>query len=249
MDSKINKVRHLKNAPIQEALIDIKYSLDDRLSIEKLEKFAEKIDGYPEKKKSLEFKIGFNLEKKEKVSEEKLLRNGTILSNEELGQVLQLRINGFTFNKIKNYKGWDSFIAEPQRIWELFTNEFDFLKITRIGLRFINRFPIEEVEKLDSYFNVLPKVPSKFGNSIEDLNLSLVLPNKNKESIKAILKESLQSDQKNNRFFILDIDVFDSNLNEKIKSKDLWNCFLNLRNYKNQIFFGSTTNKLTSKYE
>ncbi|MBW6481508.1 MAG: TIGR04255 family protein [Vicingaceae bacterium] len=239
-----NKVRNLKNAPIQEALIDFKFDLDDKLTVDKLKEFStEKVANYPKMGDILEYNIGINLDST--INQNKLIA-GVNLTKEDEGRVCQLRINGVAFNKIKGYTDWQNFISEPKQIWEDFINEFNFLKITRIGIRYINKFELQHKTDLRDDFYLLPILPKGLNEEMEGFNLEILLPNKNK-NIKGLIREYIKKED-NKNFMVLDIDVFmQSNLSLNIDN--IWDIFDELREFKNKIFFGSTTYKLTSKYE
>jgi uncharacterized protein (TIGR04255 family) len=79
-------------------------------------------------------------------------------------QLVQIRRQGFSFNRLAPYSSLDDYLFEIQRTWELFIGTTSPAKIRVVRLRYINRILLEFVGgkvDLDAHFTVGPKLPDE----------------------------------------------------------------------------------------
>jgi uncharacterized protein (TIGR04255 family) len=82
----------------------------------------------------------------------------------DLKQLVQIRTQGFSFNRLPPYTILDDYLPEIRRTWELFIQIASPVQIRAIRLRCVNRIllPITEGQvELAEYFQVSPKLPDK----------------------------------------------------------------------------------------
>lgn len=237
---------HLRNAPITEALIDIRIKIKEGFNVERFKAFSDTISGqYPDNKARhrwegrVEFKKGG-----EPLSAGTETIDGYIFTSADKRQVFQARIDGFTFNRLKPYDKWESIRDDAQRLWKLYSDLVS-PEIVRVALRYINKFDIPLVSqqniKLNDYLTAAPIVPNGIPQGISSF-LSRVVIHDFETDTDAIITQAFEQivDPK---FLpiILDIDVFKQK--ELISEEDAWQTLENLRHVKNNIFFKSITAK------
>lgn len=237
---------HLRNAPITEALIDIRIKVKEGFDVERFRALSDAIAGqYPDKKTRhrwegrLEFKKGEG-----PISSGAEAIDGYIFTSADQKQIFQARIDGFTFNRLKPYDKWDSFRDEAKRLWQLYGG-LVAPEIVRVALRYINRFNIplfpQPLRDFSEYLVAAPIVPEGLPQGVSSF-LSRVVIHDPETDADAIITEAFEQivDPK---FLpiILDIDAFKQK--EQISEEDAWQTLEKLRHFKNDIFFKSITEK------
>ena len=95
-----------ENAPINEALIDIRAELPKDVTLSTLEAFhAEVKERYPGKKKRLLLEEQISIEAP---PSEKRTELGFAFESEDGKQIFQARLDGFTFSRLRPYTNWSS---------------------------------------------------------------------------------------------------------------------------------------------
>jgi len=234
------------NAPITEALLDIRVELPDTIDITKLESFHDSIrERFPEKKQRMAIAGGFQLSP-EGVPVTLPVSGGpdgyrfrSLTEN----KIVQARMDGFTFNKLKPYENWQVFYTEAKSLWNVYSELFAPKRITRIALRYINRIEAPlPIKDFSEYILTNPEVAPKLPQSLAHFFMQIVMPNQEIEA-SAIITETMEPLTGNQRLpLILDIDVFKERIYVDDK-KDIWDDFEKLRVFKNNIFFNSITDK------
>lgn len=157
----------LKSAPIVEAVLDIDCDLPPGIDVATLEAKAQQafLNTYPKLKKQLiqetqfETKIG----ETPKVSTRHGLQAFQFLSADEK-QLVQVRPQGYSFNRLAPYSSLDDYLAEIERTWTLFVNLTEPVQTRLVRLRFINRILLPtrggNVE-LNDYLRLTPRLPDE----------------------------------------------------------------------------------------
>lgn len=244
------ETRHLRNAPIKEALIDLQVALPQDAGIELLDKCDKEIsEGYRTKKPIKVGTFGVNW------SEDQPLT--TTMDHEILGyryesddktQVVQVRTNGFTFSKLERYTTWEDMKAEARRLWTVYADATSPEVITRVATRYINvmRIPLP-IRDFEEYLTAPPQVPNNLPQGINSYLTRIVLPEPNLGAV-GIITQALEKLEKESAPIVLDIDVFVGK-HFDASSEEYWGCLEKLRTFKNQIFFGSITEKTGGLFE
>lgn len=233
------------NAPITEALLDIRVELPADVDIKKLEAFHERVkDRFPDKKAKGAFAVQVQVSP-----------NGTLQSLPALGgpqgflfrspsdhKIVQARMDGFTFNKLKPYEEWKKFRDEARELWDTYHEMFNPSKIMRIALRYINRIEVPlPFGDFKEYILTTPEIAPNLPQSLAHFYMQLVMQEPNIKAI-AVITQTMENVTENNLLpLVLDIDVF----KEAIFTDEitLWDDIEKLRTFKNDIFFDSVTDK------
>ena len=234
----------LKNAPIIEALIDIRIRMKDDLRVEHFDTLANLISTeYPEKKKrhrwegKMEFKKG-----EQPLSDIAETIDGYIFTSTDKKNVLQARLDGFTFSRLKPYETWDRFRDEAQWSWKKYS-EITSPEITRVAVRFINKLEIPlPLRDFSDYLTASPSVPTGLPQSVSGFLTRIVIHEPSIDAA-AIITQTLEQIVNTDILPIfLDIDAFKQKP-EGISEEEAWQLLEQLRNFKNKIFFESITEK------
>ena len=232
------------NAPIREAIFDIRVEGLKNSNLEQLENLFEVFkEIYPIKQKKI------NLAGKIEIVEDSVKTpfssqlNGFVFKTQDEGRQVQVRLDGFTFNWVNNYSEWNEFSAEAFRLWSIYRNEFSNLKISRIALRYINRIKIPlPISEFQDYIVNMPPIPASLPQSYSNFFMRIEVPcDKGETSI--VLSETIENPTKEYLPFILDIDVYKLGDLSSLDNNQLQSKFEELRNLKNITFENCITDK------
>jgi uncharacterized protein (TIGR04255 family) len=236
----------LKNAPITEALIDIRIKVKEGFDIERLQILYNTASSqYPDKKARHRWAGQFEFKKGERpISSGAETIDGYIFTSADGKQVFQARIDGFTFNRLKPYDTWEVFREEAKRLWHIYSN-LVAPEIVRVAVRYINKFNIPLFPKpprdFNEYLVAAPIVPEGLPQGVSSF-LSRVVIHEPAIDADAIITQAFEQivDPK---FLpiIMDIDVFQQK--ELIGEDEAWQTLEKMRHFKNDIFFKSITEK------
>lgn len=235
------------NTPIVEALMDIRVQLPPDSDPKNLEEFHTKIkEKFPHKGKKYfhETKLEFKKEDEQPSVESSPARfQGYLFRSEKEKKIVQARIDGFTFNKLKPYENWNVFYNEGRQYWDYYNEIAHPLKVIRIALRYINRIEIPyPISDFNEYILINLQIAPGLPQAINHFLIRLEIPKPEINSI-AIITQTLDKPSNSNRIpLIFDIDTM-INSDYSINEDRMWEDFEKLRNYKNEIFFESITDK------
>ncbi|MBI4767913.1 MAG: TIGR04255 family protein [Deltaproteobacteria bacterium] len=232
------------NAPIIEAILDIHAFLPINVSLDQLRSLHARIqDRYPEKQERIAIKSSFNLDFKEKrpITTGLSKIDGFLFRSSIEGKIVQSRLDGFTFNKLKPYESWILFSAEAKEMWNYYCELVNPIKINRFSLRYINKIIIPFNADIKDYFLTGPEIGNKLPQTFGSFFMRLEVPNEKIDSV-GLINIASQPAEESGFPIIFDIDVI---RNIVISSNDekLWLYFEELREFKNVIFFESLTEK------
>jgi len=245
--------RHLPNAPIVEALIDVWVEHPPEVDIRVLEGLRPRVKGdYPRTQvrrrwtASLDFVNGG----KEPASEGQVLGpDGYAFWSADEKQVLQFRLDGFTFSRLKPYQDWERFRDEASRLWELCLQVARPEAASRVALRFINRIELPlPITDFGDYLVVPPTLPEGLPQGLAGYFSRIVVVNPD-TAAKGILTQAVEPLPKPTHVtLLLDVDVFREG-RFSVEGDELWEFLEELRGFKNDIFFESVTDRMLELFE
>lgn len=157
----------LLKAPIIEAVLDVDCDMPPGFDLAKLEipsreRFKET---YPKFRKQLmqEHKIEAKLDKPPVTSVRHALQSLLFLNDSEK-QIVQVRANGFSFNRLAPYSSLNEYLPEIERTWKLFVSLASPVQIRAVRLRYINRILLPMPEgrlELEEFLKVGPRLPDE----------------------------------------------------------------------------------------
>lgn len=238
----------LKNAPITEALIDIRVKLPSKFDVIGINSIHDSIKKQYSGKQELRVS-GFEFQLKDKQAkrlDEKIEGYRYISSDNK--QIIQTRLNGFTFNRLYPYISWKEFRNEAHSLWQLYKKVTSPESITRVAVRYINNLKIPmPMGDFSEYLTAPPIVPDELPQGVSSF-LTRVVIHEPSIGANAIITQVLEQVATDVAPIILDIDVY--KLQPKgIEEKDVWETIEKLRHFKNKIFFNSITHNLKEMYK
>jgi uncharacterized protein (TIGR04255 family) len=239
----------LRNAPITEALVDIRVKLPSQTDVGKIDSMYELIkDRYPKKQEQRMSEIKIELKPGEELAKQLTKINGFRYLSSDEKEIAQARMDGFTFNKLFPYTRWEDLRNEAHRLWLTYREVACPDLVTRVALRFINNLKIPmPIKDFDEYLVCPPSVPEELPQGVSSFLTRVVIHEPSFEA-NAVITHALESVVGEVVPIILDIDVFRLRL-EGIEEDEIWNALENLRIFKNRIFFASITKKLTEMFQ
>ena len=244
--------RHLGNAPISEALIDIQF--EPHISLETLGVFAEAIKSKFDRQTKIwqqSFGVEFVQEGDSKTSSEQVII-GTRFDSEARKHVVQTRVNGFTFSKLAPYSDWEEISNATKEIWQEFLQVAKPVVLTRVAVRYINALdiPLPFVD-FSEYFTAAPQVPAPLPQGVTAFLQRVVMIDPKTGSVAAVtqaLEEPKAGTLSTAVSIFLDIDCFQARQIDP-DDDELWATLDVLRDFKNAIFFEHITEKTAELFE
>lgn len=242
----------LPNVPITEALIDIRIKAREDFDVARFLALHDAISGqYPEKKTRHKWEGRFEFKKGETpvtATTEKI--DGYIFTSADGKQLLQARIDGFTFNRLNPYDKWETFRDEAFRLWGLY-KELVSPEIIRVALRFINKINIplssQVALNFDDYLTAGPIVPNELPQGISSFLTRVIIHDPEIDAAAVITQAFEQIIDPKLIPIILDIDAFKQK--EVLSEEEAWQTLEKLRHFKNKIFFASITEKTKELFQ
>jgi len=243
------KYRYLKNAPIVEALIDIRAKNPSSFQVKEFSSLRETLKAdYPtvDERRSLEWKGTIAGKQIAQTIEDKGLY-GYFFKTSDGKSVVQFRGDGFTFSRLAPYTNWDTVLSEARRLWELYSSKALPEVITRIAIRYINKLDLPlPIHDFSDYLTAPPRIPDSLPQEVSQFLTRVVI---HESDITANIIQALErSPTPEHVAIILDIDVFklrETGFNEN----SVWSELVQLRILKNRIFFESITEEAARLYE
>ncbi len=158
----------LRNAPIVEAVLDIDCDMPPSFDLKKLEASArEKLcKPYPKLRTVMVHEHELKAQS-DSPPEASVLRYGVeafqFIQDDEK-QLVQIRRQGFSFNRLTPYESLDDYLQEIERTWRIFFELASPVQIRIVRLRYINRFllPLKDGSvELDDYLKIAPHLPDE----------------------------------------------------------------------------------------
>lgn len=249
-----NRIRTLANAPIREALIDLRCELPEGQDTELLAEFEaahESISAeFPKKESNFAANVSAELKKGTDpaiAATATTTLRGYHFRNTQGDKIVQFRLDGFTFNKLRPYTKWAKLQAEAETLWTQYAS-LPEVQVTRLGVRYINEIRVPPGVGFETIFVEPLRRPLGFGKgqvreSLERLQVS------SQDAFERTIVTRLAREEKAGFTIILDIDAFAVAPDGAFKSREVWERIDQLRDRKNKIFFSSLTANGIERYE
>lgn len=238
---------HFPNAPIVEAVIDIRaHAVGSFAEAEVRTFFDSKIDGYSylDSQRAVRYEIT-PAEKQPQSTFKDLGLKGVRFQSSDSKYIAQFNRDGFVCSRLEPYTDWESFSGEGLRLWNLYKVMAQPKEINRVGLRFISRIELPPTAlRFDDYINPAPEPPRGLNLPFHGFmhHDTLAVPG---YPYAINLIRTIQPPQPETRIgmsLILDIDVFTTHELE-IETSELDRILKEMRWLKNKTFFGTVTEK------
>jgi uncharacterized protein (TIGR04255 family) len=238
----------LPNAPIVEALIDVRVEPRPGASVDGLSPMRQRLGadyGDPQPRYQIVHQVPFGHGAPPPEPPTRILDGQTFWSLDRR-RVVQVQATGFSLSILRPYKDWDELRSEARARWNDYVDVMDPKRVNRISTRFINRLelplPIAEIKDwLLTYPELGPDIPQFLGPFLVRVTVPL------KRGTGIITQASEVSTSPGTLPLVLDIDVFRA-AEFTPASETLWSALDELRDEKNTLFFGSITDRTGDLY-
>ena len=237
------KPLHYPNAPLTEAILDIRVKLPSEIKPPQLKKVQLEEKGeYPRREEQLVV-VGKMSVGEQVGASAKQTVNGYRFVSQDKRQIFQARIDGFTFNRLAPYETWESFRDEARRLWNVYRSIAKPQTITRLALRYINKLDLPlPLNDLKDYLHTIPEISPKMSQEIRGYFMQLQLPQQDLGAMLLLNQTLTPPPGPNLVSVILDLDLFCQE-NVPREEEDIWKQFEVLRTRKNEVFEACITNK------
>jgi uncharacterized protein (TIGR04255 family) len=243
----------LPNPPIVEAVLDIDCDLPPTLNFDEVEKLGMEAYGsrYPTRRKQFVQQAGMEMEpdSEPKFFASQGLSAFQFLSADEK-EIVQMRVGGFSYNRLAPYTSFDDYLPEISRCWDEFRRLAAPVQIRKIGLRSINRIlvPLDRgTVNLADYLKVTPNLPDGAGLQFSSF-FHQHQAGDPATGIKANIILASQPNEGNFLPLLLDIEVFKPERLPPAPLADWSDQIQSLRDLKNHIFKHSFTETCLSLF-
>lgn len=246
------EVSHLSNAPITEAIIQIRCNPPDDFDVLKFASCHPKFsDEYPEGEPltegsvRLEFQAGRPIKLDQFVDQSAGYR---FISSDKL-HIAFFRKGSFSFNRLAPYQRWEDFERQANTLWEHYRDCLESYQVNRISTRFINRIELPLPIDFDEYLTAGPKVPEELPQGVVHFATRLHIPIASANAL-VLLSQTMGTPRDDMHVpIMLDIDVQRECEPSQLPDDEIWSILNTLRQLKNDVFFSSVTDKLVDLYK
>lgn len=233
------------NAPIAEAVIEIRVSLPEQFAVQDLLVVCEREqDAYPTRENlmTMEGMVTFG---EQSGAAARQRHTGYVCSSADSRQVFHVSADGFAFIRLPPYERWEPFSGEARRLWNVFAGNSRPLSANRIGVRFINRLSLTRpAVDLKDYLKVFPEISSDMKNQrLTEYFMQLKIPQDDIDSMAIINQMLHRTDDSENVEILLDIDLFQE-VDVTPDEDTIWSILEGMHIRKNEIFESCITDRI-----
>jgi len=241
-----NPILKLKAPPIVEAVLDIDCDMPPGFDLPVLEALSRDTysDRYPKFRMQLmrELQVEATPDREPNVTTKQGIQALQVLQEDEK-QLVQIRVQGFSFNRLAPYSSLDDYLPEMERTWRLFVKLVAPVQVRAVRLRYINRIllPLTSGQiKLEDYLKLGPQLPDEDKlNLIGFLNQHSAVEIDTGNQVNIILAAQPQENDK--LPLVLDIETFRLGNGEPDDWTSIASKIQSLRRLKNIVFEKSLT--------
>jgi uncharacterized protein (TIGR04255 family) len=246
---------HLRNAPITEAVIDLRVRTSVDLDVQRFAELRLKLgQQYSSAKAITLFELGIQQPQPGAPLEGRGVLHGCIgYRYESLDgkYIAQFRRDGFTFSRLAPYTKWEEIFTEASRLYRFFVEVGSVEEVTRVATRYINRLwlPQPEAKNLSLFLTTPPRIPPKVSARLTGF-LTQIQFQDLETQISGTITQTVQPavGSLNKISVILDLDAFELKTSSPEPDQVLER-FADLRSVKNKYFFASITDKTVALYK
>lgn len=244
--------RHLKRAPITEALIDFRVQLGEGFPVEKFEELARHIEReYPTKGKIRTVLAKLDIGGAVVKPDFKHGELGVLVKSPDEKTQAQFRTDGFTLNRLEPYTSWEEIYPETIRLWHLYAEVANPVAVVRLAARYINKLNLPlPVTDLRDYLIAPPRVPERLPQALRAYLTRLIIHDPS-VGHSAIVTQSFEPNPLDPEHvtILLDIDAFREVSLKPGEQGEIDGVLRQLHDFKKDIFFGSITQKASELFE
>ena len=162
-----DRLQQIRVPPIVEAVLDIDCDMPPAFDLVALEPSAHDAlrQHYPNLRKQFiqEHRFVAPIDGAPKMTSKQGIQALQFLQDGER-QLVQVRVQGFSFNRLAPYVSLDDYLPEMERTWRLFVGFAAPVQVRLVRLRYINRILLPVTAgrvELDDYLKLGPRLPDE----------------------------------------------------------------------------------------
>jgi len=239
--------RHYAKTPIREAVIDLKVTLPEDITIDKIKDIYLQVkDRFPTIEPFYRGigAIAFNPGSPMKVDTSQQQMGFWFRSENNL-RTFQATLEGFSFNRLAPYESWEEFSSDAKNLWAIYKEVCKPILVTRAATRYINQIniPIKELADLKDYLRTVPEVSSQLPQQgLQTFFMQLQIPQQDLDCMLIINEALTQPTTPDVVTVIFDLDLFRQKTWNS-DDEDIWHFLEKLRDRKNEVFEASITDR------
>jgi uncharacterized protein (TIGR04255 family) len=235
--------KHYSRAPITEALINIQAQLPQEVKLDVLAQVYSIIQTeYPKREEVLmvqgQMIVGDSVGATASQSQ-----IGYVVFSNDQKQILQVRLDGFSFSRLAPYDCWEKFRDEAKKLWNIYQSLVHPEAIVRLAVRYINRLDIPlPIGDLKEYLRTFPEVSLDLPQGLSGYFMQLQIPQEDLGAMLVLNQAIVPSQTPDCISVLLDLDLF----REKgIQSDEigLWDILEQMHERKNKAFEACITER------
>ena len=244
--------RHLRNAPITEAIIDFRVKARPEFRPEEFSSLKTQLsDRFPkvDEYRGLQATFGMIQGRGRPPVVQDLGFQGYFFKTSDDKTIAQFRVDGFTFNRLHPYTSWTALFPQALELWRFYSSVSRPEVITRLAVRYINRIMLPSgTITFETYLRSAPVIPLELPQHVSSF-LTRVTVHDPQTDIAAHVAQALESNTQEQRLIvILDIEAYKQS-EFAIDDPMIEQTFQQLRTFKNLIFFNSLTEETLRQFE
>lgn len=247
--------RQLANAPVREALIDLRF--EPAVTLEVIDRFISKLGNeYGSPTDLWEAVFGLmNQGAAAATHSGQRVVGRRVQSNGAAPQyVLQARTAGFTLSRLSPYGKWQELRDEAAALWGSFRAVAGQVDVTRVAVRYINELNLPlPMSDFEEYLTVPPRVPSGLSQSVSGFFSRVIIPDPTSDCVSIVTQvldgQPVASPAGAAIMVLLDIDVTRTLRLRGDEATETFAALDVLRDQKNRMFFEHLTERTVEMYE
>jgi uncharacterized protein (TIGR04255 family) len=244
----------LRNPPIVEAVFDVDCDLPPGFDLMALEAQSRARFGDQYPKFRPQFLQELQIEPAEgiqpKISSQSAVQAFQSLHEDEK-QVVQVRRQGFSFNRLAPYSSLDNYLPEIEHAWRLYVDLVSPVQIRVIRLRYINRILVPltaNIVDLDVFLRIAPRLPDEDSLALSGfLSQQAAVEKSTGHQVNLVLTAQPPVSEK--LPVILDITVASQSTADPADWSKILAVIGSLRALKNRVFFNTLTAKCIQLFQ
>lgn len=231
--------RHYDHAPITEAILELQCVVPSDVSLEQLAHVADPAQFSPSGTAVMvtgRVTVGPQGIQGDTSGE----AIGHLLRRADGLRIIQSRLNGFAYSALAPYDRWETFSAEAWEHWNNYRQVAKPIKVTRIGVRYVNRIDIPDPGiEIKDYLRTAVDVSPYLPQSIAGYFLQVVVPLSRFNAIATIVSTIVPPPTENQTSLVIDIDTWrsvDISLVDTGGDEEITSALGTLRQAKNYAF-------------
>jgi uncharacterized protein (TIGR04255 family) len=236
----IRSGRHYDHAPIAEAVLEIKCTLPEGVSLDDLLQCVDR-DEFPVADQAV------SVEGRIDLSDDGQIRSaargqvlGHVFRRADGNRVVQARLDGFSFSWLPPYDRWEAFLSEAEAHWLRYRRAVRPTKAVRLGVRFINKIDVPSPQiEIKDYLRMSADVPAYLPQGIAGYFVQVQIPLSHYDCSATITTTLVPPPNDDSTSLLLDIDTWqmvEISLTDDVEAEGVAARLATMRKAKNYVF-------------